>query len=112
MGTQLVIETQDCGCALLLLYSVTSSEGLSSLSHGLLLCRGLNHSWPTNPPCCLYAGYANQKLNIFLHNLKTKSHYTWPSKFSAFLSKIQQTMMLTFHFHTHPHISKFQFEVK
>lgn len=88
---------------LLLLHSVTSSEGLSSLPRGLPLRRGLNHSRPTNPPCSLYAGHGNQNLNIFLHNLKTKSHYTCPSKFSAFLSKTQQTMMLTFHFHTHTH---------
>lgn len=88
---------------LLLLYSVTSSEGLSSLPCGLLLCRDLNHFWPTNPPCWLYAGHDNQNLNIFLHNLKTKSHYTQPRKFSAFLSKTQQTMVLTFHFHTHTH---------
>lgn len=88
---------------LLLLHSVTSSEGLSSLPRGLPLRRGLNHSRPTNPPCSLYAGHDNQNLNIFLHNLKTKSHYTCPSKFSAFLSKTQQTMMLTFHFHTRTH---------
>lgn len=55
---------------LLLPYSVTSTDGASSLPHGLLPCRGLNHSCPTNRPCCLYAGHANLNLNIFLLNLE------------------------------------------
>ena len=49
---------------MLLLYSVQSAEGLSSLPHRL--SGSLNHSCASNRPCWLHVGHADQSLDIFL----------------------------------------------